>query len=240
MLFYADFFLGVAIILVGFSIETIGWKIHQQIIGISGFIVGLVFGDFIVTQVLLLDSVVWRVGILLASSFAFAILFFVYLKISIAVTSGIVGALIVSGFTSSRTIAEWSLSSTVFQTNYNYPALIVAFALSSYAGYRFYRIGYIILSTGIGSILVAYGGIVSGLWTYSFLGIFLLLSLLLGVIVQLSQEGAIREQRLQAEFIYCPKCGEPIGKDTIICSKCGTTFERRRNSPQNNVFKTKT
>jgi hypothetical protein len=222
MLINTDFVFGAIIIFVGLAVETIGWKIHQQIVGISGFVVGLVIGDFIGSQVLRIDFVVWRILILAASSIMFFILFFVYIKISIGVTSGIVGALIVSGFTSSRTIAEWSLNYTI-QTNYNYPALIIAFAVSSYAGYRFFKLGYIILSTGIGSILVAYGGIISGLWTYSFLGVFLLLSLLLGVIVQLSQEGIIRERRLQIlEFKYCPKCGKLLDKNSVVCSKCGS------------------
>jgi hypothetical protein len=223
MLLNADFVFGAIIIFIGLAVETIGWKIHQQIVGVSGFVVGLVVGDFIGSQLLQVDFVVWRILILAASSIMFLILFFIYIRISIGVTSGIVGALIVSGFTSSRTIAEWSLNYSLFQTHYNYTALIAAFAVSSYAGYRFFKLGYIILSTGIGSILVAYGGVISGLWTYSFLGIFLLLSLMLGVIVQLSQEGIIRERRLQIkEFKYCPKCGILIGKNTIVCSKCGS------------------
>jgi hypothetical protein len=223
MLLNADFVFGAIIIFIGLAIETIGWKIHQQIVGVSGFVVGLVVGDFIGSQLLQLDYVVWRILILAASSIMFFILFFVYMRISIAVTSGIVGALIVSGFTSSRTLADWSLTYTVFQTNYNYSALIIAFTVSFYAGYRFFKLGYIILSTGIGSILVAYGGIISGLWTYNYLGIFLLLSLLLGVIAQLSQEGIIRERRLQVkQFRYCQKCGKLLGKDSDVCPKCGS------------------
>jgi hypothetical protein len=221
MLINADFVFGAIIIFVGLAVELIGWKLHQQIVGVSGFVVGLVVGDFLGSQVLQIDYFLWRILILAAFSVGFFVLFFVYLRISIAVTSGIVGALIVSGFTSSRTIAEWSLNYVFFQTNYNYPVLIIVFAISSYAGYRFFKLGYIILSTGIGSILVAYGGIISGLWTYSYLGIFLLLSLLLGVIVQLSQEGIIRERRLQVkDFKYCRRCGNLIEKDSVICSRC--------------------
>jgi hypothetical protein len=222
MLLIIEFLFGIALIFVGFAVETLGWRLHQQIVGISGFIVGLVIGDFIGSQVLSLDFFVWKLAILVVSSVAFSILFFVYMRISIAVTSGIVGALIVSGFTSSRTLVEWSLDYSIFQTNFNFPALIIAFAVSTYVGYRFYKLGYIILSTGLGSILVAYGGIISGFWTYSYLGIFLLLSLLLGVIVQLSHEGIIRGRRLQIqEFRYCTKCGNLLSKNSDVCPKCG-------------------
>ena len=181
------FLFGVALIIIGFAVELMGWKIHQQIVSISGFIVGLVIGDFLGVQILNLDFFLWRLLILGVSSIIFTALFFIYIRISIGVTSGIVGALIVSGFTSSRTIAEWSLNYSEFQTHFNYPALVLAFVVSCYAGYRFYRLGYIILSTGIGSILFAYGGVISGLWTYSYLGVFLLLSLMLGAVAQLSE-----------------------------------------------------
>jgi hypothetical protein len=222
MLLNTVFFLGVAIILVGFAVETMGWKIHQQIVGLSGFIVGLVVGDFIGSQILHLDFIVWSVALQVVSSFIFTVLFFVYMRISIGITSGIVGALIVSGFTSSSTLTEWSLNYTVFQTNFNYPALILAFSVSGYAGYRFYRLGYIILSAGIGSILVAYGGLIAGFWTYSYLGIFLLLSLMLGMIVQLSEAGIIRERKIMAkELKFCPNCGKPIELNSTVCIKCG-------------------
>jgi|WetSurMetagenome_2_1015567.scaffolds.fasta_scaffold93267_2 hypothetical protein len=230
MLFNAEFFFGAIVILVGLAVELVGWKIHQQIVSVSGFIVGLVVGDFIWSQVFYVDYIFWRIFILATFSIIFFVLFFVYIRISIGVTLGIVGALIVSGFTSSRTIADWSLNYVFFQTNYNYPVLVIAFAISSYAGYRFFKLGYIILSTGIGSILVAYGGIISGLWTYNYLGIFLLLSLLLGSIVQLSQEGIIRERRLQImDFKYCPKCGKLIDKNSAICSKCGRPVSGEEN-----------
>ena len=222
MLLNTDFVCGAIIIFVGLAVETIGWKIHQQIVSISGIIVGFIVGDFIINQVFNIDNSLFRIAILAVFSVAFFVIFFVYMRISIAVTSGIMGALIVSGFTSSRTIVEWSFPYAIFQTNFNYPALIIALTVSSYAGYRFYKLGYIILSTCLGSILVAYGGILSGLWAYSYLGIFLLLSLLLGVIVQLSQEGAIRERRLLVrEFRYCEKCGNILDKNSAICSKCG-------------------
>ena len=225
MLLTADLFIGAVIIFVGLAIEIRGWRLHQQIVGISGFIVGLVVGDFIGSQVFNLDFIVWRIVILAASSIGFTILFFVYMRISIGVTSGIVGALIISGFTSSRTLAEWSLNYVVYRTNFNYPAMIIAFALSGYAGYRFYKLGYIILSTGIGSILVAYGGEISGLWSYSYLGIFLLMSLMIGVIVQLSEEGIIRERRLLVkDFKFCSKCGKPIDSDSDTCPNCGNSI----------------
>ena len=221
MIYNPVFFFGVLIIIIGLAIELMGWKIHQQIVGVSGVIVGFVVGDFVGGAILNLDLLPWRTALIAASTIAFFILFFVYIRASIAVTSGIVGALIVSGFTSSRTITEWSLNYAVFQTNYNYPLLFVAFAVSSIAGYRFYKLGYIILSTGIGSILVAYGGNIAGLWGYDHLGIFLLLSLMLGAIVQFSEEGIIRERRLQAQkFKFCPKCGRPISIDTMTCTKC--------------------
>jgi hypothetical protein len=230
MLLNAVFFSGAALILTGIAIELIGWKIHQQIVVVSGFIVGLVVGDFIGVQMLNLDFLLWRLFILAVSSIAFTVLFFVYIRASIGVTSGIVGALIISGFTSSQTITEWSLNYALFETNFNYPALILSFVASALAGYRFYKLGYIILSAGIGSILVAYGGIVIGFWTYSYLGIFLLLSLMLGVIVQLSEEGVIREQRLMAkEFRYCQGCGKPIDISSMICSKCGRPIPNREN-----------
>jgi hypothetical protein len=222
MLLNAELFFGAAIIIIGLALETMGWKIHRQIIGLSGLIVGLVVGDFIGTQLLGLNFILWRVIILAFSSLLFIVLFFVYMRISIGITSGIMGSLIISGFTSSRTLAEWNLNYAIFQTNYNYPSLILAFAISSYAGYRFYKLGYLILSTGIGSIIVAYGGIISGFWTYDNLGIFLLLSLLLGVILQLSQEGVIRERRLQIRtFKFCAKCGKPLEANSGTCSRCG-------------------
>jgi hypothetical protein len=225
MLLNADLFIGAVIIFVGLAIEIRGWKLHQQIVGISGFIIGLVVGDFIGSEVLNLDFIVWRILILTASSIGFTILFFVYMKISIGVTSGIVGALIVSGFTSSRTLAEWSLNYVNYRTNFNYPALIITFALAGYAGYRYYKLGYIILSTGIGSILVAYGGEIANIWSYSYLGIFLLISLMLGVVAQLSEEGVIRERRLLVkEFRFCPKCGKPIDSNSATCPKCGRSI----------------
>jgi len=223
MLLNTDFVFGVFIIFIGLAVDTIGWKIHKQILPVSGLVIGLVVGDFVGSQVLNLDNILLRILILATSCITFFIIFFVYVRISISVTSGIVGALIVSGFTSSRTITEWTLNYAIFQTNYNYSALLIAFAISSYVGYRFFKLGYIILSTGIGSILVAYGGIISGMWTYSFLGIFLLLSLFLGVIMQLSQEGVIRERRLQTkEFKYCPNCGKLIESNSVVCSNCGS------------------
>jgi hypothetical protein len=220
MFLNADIIFGLVVIFIGLTIEIRGWKIHQQIIGLSGLIVGLVVGDFC-TQVLSIDSIILKYLILAISSITFTILYFVYMRISISVTSGIVGALIVSGFTSSNTITEWSLNYINYQTNFNYPALIATFILSSYAGYRFYKIGYIILSIGIGSILVAYGGEIAKLWSYNFLGIFLLMSLLLGAVVQLSEEGTIRERRLLMQSKFCPKCGKQIEPNAKNCPKCG-------------------
>ena len=221
MMIRAEFFYGIALILIGFGIEALGWKIHQQIVGVSGFVFGLVVGDFVGSQLFHLDFL-FRVVILLIAGFGFLLLFFIYMRVSVAFTSGIIGALIVSGFTSYQMITEWRLTYAVFQTVYNYPALLLSFLVSFLAGYRYYKLGYIVLSTGIGSIFIAYGGIFTGIWDYNGLGIFVLLSLMLGAIIQLSQEGAIRERRLQfKEFKYCPSCGKLLDVGSTVCSKCG-------------------
>ncbi len=222
----AEFFYGISLMIIGFGIEALGWKIHQQIVGISGLVFGLVVGDFIGSQLLRLDFL-FRVVILLMTGLGFFLLFFIYMRASIAFTSGVIGALIVSGFTSYQILTEWRLTYAVFQTVYNYPALLISFLLSFLAGYRYYKLGYIVLSTGIGSIFIAYGGIFIGIWSYNGLGLFVLLSLMLGAIIQLSQEGAIRERKLQfKEFKYCPSCGKLLDLGSTACSKCGNIVIR--------------
>lgn len=205
MFLLPDFLFGVFLIFLGLAILALGWKIHQQIVGITGFISGLVFGDFIGSQLFRFDFFLLKLTLIIISSIAFSLLFFIYMRFSIGITSGIIGAIIISGFTSSKTLIGWALDYAIFQTNYNYAALILSFIIFGIAGYRFYKLGYIILSTGIGSILFSYGGIFVGLWNYDRQGIFLLLSLMLGIIIQLSQEGAIREQRMRINSIRFDK-----------------------------------
>ena len=214
--------MGILIIITGLTIEILGWRLHQQLIEFSGLIVGLVIGDFVSSQILRLNFFFLYISILIISGIAFTVIFFVYQRISISIVSGLVGALIVSGFTSSRTLSEWVLNYPIFQTNFNLPVLIISFMVSSFIGYRFSKLGYIWLSSGIGSILLAYGGYVSNFWAYSNLGLFLLLSLLVGVIAQLSREGGIRERsQLLSTFLFCPNCGEKLDANSRICPKCG-------------------
>jgi predicted RNA-binding Zn-ribbon protein involved in translation (DUF1610 family) len=111
----------------------------------------------------------------------------------------------------------------MLETKYNYLPIIVAFLISSYVGLRFYRLGYIILSTGIGAILIATGGTVARLWNIDRIGWPMLLSLFLGTIIQLAQEGTKREIILKKqEMKYCSSCKKEHPKEYLVCPDCGT------------------
>jgi len=239
MLFSTDLAYGVIIIVIGFSIETIGWRIHRAMIGISGFVTGGVIANFLATNLLNLSDLTWMLALLSILSVATAIAFLVYEKISVGITSGLVGAMIVSGFTSTRTLIGWRMNFPLIEPHYNYPVVSIAFLISTYIGWRYFKLGYIILSTGIGSILVASGGILAGLWNYDNLGIFVLLSLMIGAIVQLSQEGTRREQILRVnEYKFCPYCGEMLAKGSYICSRCGNSIDPRTKNSHKQTNKT--
>ncbi len=229
MLFSTDLIYGLIIIIIGFSIETIGWRIHRPMIGFSGLVVGGWLGNLLAVNLLNLNNLTWRLTILGIASVAMAIAFLVYEKISVGITSGLVGAMIVSGFTSTSTLIGWRMNSPLIEVHFNYPVVLIAFVISSYVGWRYFKLGYIILSTGIGSILVASGGILAGLWNYDNLGIFVLLSLFMGVIAQLSQEGTRREIVMDAKtYKFCPYCGEVLSKDSLICSRCGRSIVSKK------------
>lgn len=229
MIFSIDLAFGLMIIIVGFSIETIGWRIHSAMIGISGFVVGGFIANFLATNLLNLGDLTWRFGVVGLASVATALAFLIYEKISVGITSGLVGAMVVSGFTSTRTLIGWRMNSPLIEPHYNYPVVLIAFVISSYVGWRYFKLGYIILSTGIGSILVVSGGILAGLWNYDNLGVFVLLSLMIGAIVQLSQEGTRREQLIEVnKYKYCPKCGEALVNGSLICPRCGESIAPNR------------
>ncbi len=180
---------GAIVILLGFTIATIGWKIHRSMIALSGFVIGVISCDLIIYSFNLFSDVVFLWGLSILAGVLVGALFIIYEKISIGLTSGFIGAAIVSDLTSTRTLVGWNFGYPILETRLNYLPILIAFTLSTYAGLRFYRIGYIILSTGIGALLVAWGGTITGFWAVDRVGFPIILSLFIGAIMQLSQEG---------------------------------------------------
>jgi predicted RNA-binding Zn-ribbon protein involved in translation (DUF1610 family) len=218
-----NFLAGAIIILTGFTIATIGWKIHSAMIALSGFVIGVIIGNRIVVGLGFFTDLVLIGGLSIITGLLAAIIFVVYEKTAIGVTSGLIGAAISSDFTSTRTLVGWEYGFPMLETKYNYIPIIVAFLISTYVGLRFYRLGYIILSTGIGAILIATGGTVSRLWAIDRIGWPMLLSLFLGAIIQLAQEGTKREIILmEQEMKYCSSCKKSHPKDYLVCPDCGT------------------
>ena len=222
-----NFLAGVIIILIGFTIATIGWKIHSAMIALSGFVIGVIIGNRIVVALGFFSDLVLIGGLSILSGLLAAIIFIVYEKTAIGVTSGLIGAAISSDLTSTRTLVGWEYGFPMLETKYNYIPIIIAFLISSYIGLRFYRLGYIILSTGIGAILIATGGTVARLWNIDRIGWPMLLSLFLGMIIQLAQEGTKREIILQKqEMKYCSSCKKSHPKDYLVCPDCGTPLTK--------------
>ncbi|MCX6653983.1 MAG: hypothetical protein NTY03_02550 [Candidatus Bathyarchaeota archaeon] len=222
-----NFLAGAIIILIGFTIATIGWKIHSTMIALSGFVVGVIIGNRIVVGLGFFTDLVLIGGLSIIMGLLAAIIFVVYEKTAIGVTSGLIGAAISSDFTSTRTLVGWEYGFPMLETKYNYIPIIVAFLISSYVGLRFYRLGYIILSTGIGAILIATGGTVARLWNIDRIGWPMLLSLFLGTIIQLAQEGTKREIILQKqEMKYCSNCKKGHPKEYLVCPDCGTPLSK--------------
>ena len=215
------------IIIIGFIIATIGWKIHNGMIAVSGFVIGALVGERIVVALGFASDIVLIGCLSIVSGIITTIIFLVYEKTSIGLTSGLIGAAISSDLTSTRTLINWSLGFPIIETKYNYLPIVVVFLLSSYLGLRFHRIGYIILSTGIGAILITTGGTVAQLWSIDRIGWPMLLSLFLGTIIQLAQEGTKREIILQEqEMKYCSSCNKSHQKDYRICPDCGTPLNK--------------
>jgi hypothetical protein len=222
-MFTSSLLAGAIIILLGFAIATIGWKIHRAMIALSGFVIGAIACNLIIASLAFFSDIAWIWGLSILSGILTAILFIVYEKTSIGVTCGIIGAAIISDLTSTRTLVGWEYGYPMLETRLNYIPVSIAFLISTYAGLRFYKIGYIILSSGIGAILVAWGGTVAGLWAIDRVGFSLLLSLFLGTIIQLAQEGSKREMIIQErEMKYCSKCNKSHPKDYLVCPDCGT------------------
>jgi hypothetical protein len=221
---YSPYFLtGVIIILIGFIIATIGWKIHGVMIALSGFVIGVIIGNRIVVASGFFSDIFLIGGLSILSGIFAAIVFNVYEKAAIGVTSGLIGAAISSDLTSTRTIIDWNYGFPIIETKLNYLPIFIAFIISVYIGSRFYKLGYIILSTGIGAILVATGGTVARLWTFDRVGFPLLLSIFIGAIVQLAQEGSKRETYLQ-EKKFCSSCNKKYPKDYLVCPDCGASL----------------
>ena len=217
-----NFLAGVIVILIGFVIATIGWKIHSGMIVLSGFVIGAIIGERIVVILGFFSDVVLLGGFSILLGIITAIFFLIYEKTSIGVTSGLIGAAISSDLTSTRTLVNWNFGFPVIETKYNYLPIFVVFLISLYLGLRFYRLGFIILSTGIGAILIATGGTIAQLWSVDRIGWPMLLSLFLGTIIQLAQEGSKREIILQEqELKYCSSCNKNQPKDYLVCPDCG-------------------
>jgi hypothetical protein len=222
-MFNFSLIVGAVIIVIGFAVATIGWKIHRAMIALSGFVIGALSCNLIIASLSLIDDLTWIWGLSITAGILSAILFIIYEKKSIGVTSGIIGAAIISDLTSTHILVGWDYGYPILETRLNYIPILLAFLISTYAGLRFYKIGYIILSTGIGAILVAWGGIVSGIWVVSRVGFPILLSLLLGIIIQLAQEGSRRELIIrEREMLYCSKCNRTLPKEYKVCPDCGT------------------
>jgi hypothetical protein len=220
---------GVIIIIIGFTIASIGWKIHSAMIAFSGFVVGTIIGNRIFVALGFFSDLVLIGGLSILSGIIIAIIFIVYEKTSIGITSGFMGAAIISDLTSTRTLVGWEYGFPMLETKYNYLPILVAFLVSSYIGLRFYRLGYIILSTGIGAILIATGGTVARLWSIDRIGWPMLLSLFLGSIIQLAQEGTKREIILkEQEMKYCSSCNISHPKDYLVCPDCGKPLKSVR------------
>ena len=218
-----NFLAGAIIILIGFTIATIGWKIHSTMIALSGFVVGVIIGYRAAVALGFITDLVLIGGLSFLSGLIAAIIFVVYEKTAIGVTSGLIGAAISSDLSSTRTLVGWEYGFPMLEIRYNYLPIIVVFIISSYVGLRFYRLGYIILSTGIGAILIATGGTVARLWDIDRIGWPMLFSLFLGTIIQLAQEGTKREIILQKqEMKYCSSCKKSHPKDYLVCPDCGT------------------
>lgn len=225
-MFNSSLLAGAIIILIGFTIATVGWKIHRAMMALSGFVIGAIACNLIIASLAFFSDITWIWGLSILSGILTAIIFIVYEKTSIGVTSGLIGAAIISDLTSTRTLVGWDYGYPILETRLNYLPISIAFLISTYAGLRFYKIGYIILSTGIGAILVAWGGTVAGLWAIERVGFPILLSLFLGTIIQLAQEGLKRELIIQErEMKYCSKCNKTQPKDYLVCPDCGTLLK---------------
>lgn len=227
-MYNASFLAGASIIIIGFSIATKGWQIHRVMIALSGFVIGALSCNLAIITLTSFNNITGIWGLSLSSGILVSILFMIYEKTSIAVTSGLIGATIISDLTSTRSLVGWDYGYPVLETRLNYLPIIIVFLISTYAGLRFYKIGYIILSTGIGSILIAWGGIVAGLWAIDRVGFPILLSLFLGAIFQLAQEGTKREVTARKrEMVVCSKCNRNLPKEYRVCPECGTPLLER-------------
>jgi hypothetical protein len=226
-MFDSSLLVGVIIILLGFTIASVGWKIHRAMIALSGFVIGAIACNLIIASFALLSDIAWIWSFSILTGFLTAILFIIYEKTSIGITSGLIGAAIISDLTSTRILIGWDYGYPILETRLNYLPISIAFLISTYAGLRFYKIGYIILSTGIGAIIVAWGGTVAGLWAINRVGFPLLLSLFLGAIIQLAQEGSRREIIIrEREMVFCSKCNKSHPKDYLVCPDCGTILPK--------------
>jgi len=229
-MYTSSLLVGILVIFIGFIIATLGWKIHSVMIAISGFVIGVIASNLIVTSLAFFSDIAWIWGISILSGIFTAIIFIVYKKTSIGVTSGLIGAAIISDLTSTRTLVGWDYGYPILETRLNYLPISIAFLISTYAGLRFYKLGYVILSAGIGAILVAWGGTLSGLWAIDRIGFPLLLSLFLGAVIQLAQEGSKREMAIRdREMKYCSKCKKGHPKDYLVCPDCGAPLTKREN-----------
>ncbi len=214
--------LGFLLLFFGFSIILVGWKIHRQMIGLAGFITGALIGNFIYVEILRQDFFVFQLVLVPLVGVAFLIIFLVYERWALSITGGVVGALVISGFTSTRVLIDWDAETPIFAPHYNYVALFAAFLVFFYLSHKFFKLGYIFLSTFIGSIFIAYGGVGIGFWSYDNLGLFLLLSILTGIIIQLHSEGEVKERLLRInDYKYCISCGNQLKPGTLKCPRCG-------------------
>lgn len=216
-------FSGSAIIIIGFIVATIGWKVHSFMIVIAGFVIGMIVCNLAIVSFFPFIDFMWIWGLSIFTGVFTAILFMIYEKTSIGVTSGLIGAAIISDLTSTRTLIGWETGYPLLETRLNYLPILITLIISSYAGLRFYKIGYIILSSGIGAILIAWGGTIAGLWPLDRVGFPILLSIFLGTIIQLAQEGKKRDLLIEKHGMkYCSKCSQSYTKEYLVCPTCGT------------------
>ena len=193
-------------------------------IGLAGFITGALIGNFLYVEILRLDFFVLQLALVPLVGVAFLIIFLVYERWALSITGGVVGALVISGFTSTRVLIDWDAETPIFAPHYNYIALLAAFLVFFYLSHKYFKLGYIFLSTCIGSILIAYGGVGIGFWSYDNLGLFLLLSLFTSIIIQFHGEGEVKERLLRiSDYKYCIACGNKLNPGTLQCPRCGKT-----------------
>jgi len=178
--------IGIIVLLIGLGIACFGWKIHRALIAIMGFLIGGALGF------LLLGAALRDLGGALLAFFivgVFSAWFFsTYEKIAVGLGAGFIGADIVADLTAKHTYSSSFFGIPVYDTQYNYPVIIIAFLISAYLGWQFYKLGYIIITSGIGASLISIGGAFIGFWGLANTTIPLLGAFLLGIIVQYIQE----------------------------------------------------